>query len=308
MDKLTSMKVFTTIARAGSFSRAAQALEMSPAMVTKHVQWLENQLGVRLLNRSTRGVSLTEVGYAYRERCMQILADVEETEACLTRMNAEPRGVLKIAGPIAFGTEHLSPAAAEFIARYPEIRVHLALRDRPSDPVEEGLDAVVRVGRLADTNLVARPLSSTLWIVCAAPSYLERHGAPRTLAELERFNCLRHTGHWSKDEWQFVRDGREVSVKVSGNFKSSLADSVRRAALQGLGLAFLPTYLAGDDLRAGRLLPVALDAAPITVPITALYLQRRHLSGKLRAFLDFLEERFRSAPYSETWQVLPRAA
>jgi len=305
MDKLTSMKVFTTIARAGSFSHAARTLEMSPAMVTKHVQWLENELGVRLLNRSTRGVSLTETGYAYRERCMQILADVEETELSLTRLNAEPRGVLKVAGPIAFGTLHLSPAVAEYIGRYPELRVDLTLQDRPVDLVEEGVDTAIRVGRLADANHVARPLASTRWLVCASPQYLRERGVPERLQDLTRHNCLRQSSHRPKDEWQFVREGREISVKVAGNFKSSLVDSIRHAALAGLGLAFLPSYLVGEDLRAGRLAAVPLGIEAITVPITAVYLQRRHLSNKLRSFLDFLAERFQSPACRAAWHEIP---
>src|SRR5919106_1871052 len=178
MDKFTSMKVFVTVVQAGSFSAAAEALTLSKAMVSKHIKHLEDTLGVRLLNRTNRSLSLTEVGVTYLEQCQQILAQVEEVDLAIAQLNAQPQGTLKVIAPTFFGTFYLVPAIVDYKAHYPEVRVHLALNDRPLDLVEEGLDLWVRVGRLRDSNFIARQLASVRLVVCGAPAYFERHGIP----------------------------------------------------------------------------------------------------------------------------------
>ena len=301
MDKLTSMQVFTQIAKAKTFAGAAEQLGMSRAMVSKHVLRLENSLGVRLLNRTTRRLSLTEVGTAYYERCVQILAEVEETELAVTQLNSEPRGTLNIDSPTSFGTFHLAPAIAEFIHLYPDMKVKLTLTDRAVDLAEEGLDVAIRVGKLPDSSLIARKLAPARMAVCGSPEYLKRRGVPQHPDDLKNHNCLLYSLRTPQNEWQFNVSGREYSVRVSGNLKSHVGDSLRLAAIHGLGLILQPTYMVGKDLRSGKLQAVLADYEPTAKDINAVYLHRRHLSAKVRTFVDFLQARFQPTPYWDEW-------
>ncbi|MCI0399874.1 MAG: LysR family transcriptional regulator [Gammaproteobacteria bacterium] len=303
MDKLTSMKVFTHIAKAKTFAGAAEHLGMSRAMVSKHVLRLENSLGVRLLNRTTRRLSLTEVGTAYYERCVQILAEVEETELSVTQLNSEPRGTLKILSPTSFGTFHLAPAIADFIVLYPDMKVELTLNDRPIDLAEEGLDLAIRVGKLPDSSLIARLLAPTRMVVCGSPEYLKRHGEPKDPQDLTHHNCLLYSYRSPPDEWDFNISGRLCSVRVSGSLKSHVGDALRLAAIHGLGLILQPTYMVGQDLQLGRLQAVLADFQPTAKDIYAIYPHRRHLSKKVRAFVEFLQARFQPTPYWDNWQT-----
>lgn len=297
MDKLTSMKVFTAVAQAGSFSAAAEALAISKAMASKHVLDLENRLGARLLNRNNRCLRLTEIGTLYRDRCQQILEDLEETELLVSQRNTEPRGTLKVTAPTSFGTFHLVPAITDFKALWPEVKVQLALNDRPLDLVEEGLDVGVRVGKLADSSLIARPLASVRPVVCGAPAYFDDHGVPNVPGDLAKHNCLLYTQWIPRGEWLFRGPKGEFSVPVSGNFEANAGDAVRIAAIQGCGLAQLATYVVGEDLQAGRLRAVLTHYEPDPIPIHAVYPHRRLLSATVRSFVEFLQARFRYTPY-----------
>jgi DNA-binding transcriptional LysR family regulator len=295
------MHVFAHVARAGSFAAAARELNMSRAMVSKHVIHLENALGARLLNRNTRHFSLTEAGTEYLKRCSQILEEIEEAERAITGLNSEPRGVLRINAPPSFGAFHLTPLIAEFMRQYPKVRVELALTDEPADLVEEGYDLAIYINPPDDSQLIARRIANARLVVCGAPEYLRRHGVPARPEDLKRHNCLTSTRLPPRDEWRFRAPSEEIIVRVSGTFRSNVGDAVQRAALNGVGLALLPTYMAGRDLKRGRLKAVLTDYEPAPFEIYALYPDRRFLPAKVRAFLEFCISRLAPVPYWDEW-------
>lgn len=302
MDKLTSMLVFTKVAKAGSFAAAAKELGLSRAMATKHVMQLENGLGIRLLNRTTRNLSLTEVGMVYLERCLQILDEMEEMELAVTRLQTEPRGILKVSATPFFGAYHLSPAIAAYTEVYPDVHVELILQASYVDLIEEGFDLAIHLDELRDSSLIARKLGSSQRVVCGAPSYFKKRGTPKTPEDLKKFNCLINFSLAPRDQWMFTNPGGEATVvKVSGTMHSNAADALRMAALSGLGLVLLPTYMVGQDIRKGRLQPVLTDYVPAPLEIHAVYPHRKHLSAKVRTFVDFLHDRFHPKPYWEEW-------
>ncbi len=301
MDKLVSMKVFSRVAKLGSFSAAAEDLGISKAMASKHITALEGTLDVRLLNRTTRKISLTEVGAAYRERVKHILAEIEETELSVSQLNTEPKGTLKMMAPSSFGAFHLSRAAADFMDEYPDINVELILSDREADLAEEGLDLSFSVGELGDSSLIARKVASARMVVCASPEYLEKHGEPKTPDDLTKHSCLLFTPRFPWTEWVFSQNGEEHKVKVSGCLKSNVGDTLRVGAIKGLGLIQQPTYMVGQDIKLGRLKVVLEEYEPAERPINVMYLHRRHLSAKVRVFVDFLIQRFQPIPYWDEW-------
>ncbi len=304
MDKLTSMKVFAKVAKHGSFAAAAKELGISRAMATKHVMHLENSLGVRLLNRTTRKISLTEAGAAYLERCQQILEDIEETELAVTQLHTEPQGLLRISTPPFFGTFHLAPTIAAYLQQYPKVRVDLVVRGGLVDVVAEGLDLAIRLGEQPDSSLIARRLASSPRVVCGAPAYFEKYGKPRHPHDLKHHNCLVNWGFEPHDLWRFTDpDGETITVKVGGNLQANTADPLRLAAIHGLGLVVLPTYIVGQDLSKKRLEAVLQDYEMAPMDIYAVYPHRRHLSAKVRTFLDFLAERLHPVPYWEKWRA-----
>lgn len=300
MDKLTSMKVFAKVAQSGSYAAAAKELRISRAMATKHVMHLENTLGVRLFNRTTRRISLTEAGAAYLDRCVQIVEDIEETELSVTRLHTEPQGLLRISTPPFFGTFHLAPTIAAYLKQYPKVRVDLVVRGGAVDMMAEGLDLAIRLGELPDSSLVARKLASSPRVVCGSSAYFEKYGRPKVPQDLREHNCLINWGFEPYDLWKFTApDGELISVRVSGTLKANTADPLRLAAIHGAGLAALPTYIAGQDLSKGRLEAVLQEYKLPSMDIYAVYPHRRHLSAKVRTFLDFLAERLHPIPYWE---------
>jgi len=302
MDKLTSMLVFTKVAKAGSFASAAKELGLSRAMATKHVMQLENGLGIRLLNRTTRNLSLTEVGVVYLERCLQILDEMEEMEIAVTRLQTEPRGTLKVNAAPVFGAYHLAPAIAAYSELYPEVNVELVLQAGYVDLIEEGFDVAIHLDELRDSSLIARRLGSSQRVVCGAPAYFRKRGLPETPEDLRKHNCLVNTVLAPRDQWQFsVPGGVATTVKVSGNMQSNVADALRIAAICGLGLVLLPTYMVGQDIYRGRLQAVLTNYVPAPLDIHAVYPHRKHLSAKVRTFVDFLYDRFQPKPYWEDW-------
>ncbi len=301
MDKLTGMRVFAEVARLGSFSAASEKLELSRAMTTKHVAKLENSLDVRLLNRTTRRVSLTEVGIAYLERIRPILSEIEETELSVTTLSSEPRGLLKVVAPTNFGAFHIGRLLTEYMELYPEIKVELTLSDRPVDLVEEGMDLALRVGKLDDSSLIAIKFSYTRNVLCASPDYLEINGTPTHPEQLKEHNCLIFTPGTPQDEWRFRENGRNFVVKIDGNMRSNVGDPLRIGATKGLGLIQQPAYMVWQDLVEGRLKAILTEFEPPPRPINAIYIHRRHLSAKVRTFVTFLQENLQKDPYWETW-------
>ncbi|HEX5515224.1 MAG TPA: LysR family transcriptional regulator [Gammaproteobacteria bacterium] len=300
MDTLTSMAVFARVVEAGGFSRAAEQLDMSRAMVSKHVAYLEERIGVRLLNRTTRHVSLTGAGGEYYERCLQILGDVQAAESAAAAGTAQPRGQLRVNAPVNFGALHLAPAIRDFLRHHPQLSLDLTFTDRIVDLVEEGFDMALRITNQPGPNLIARRLSEVRLVLCAAPAYLQRYGVPRTPEDLRHHNCLGYTYWFSPDEWRLQGPDGEHTVRVSGNVRANNGEALRTLALSGWGLLQAPTYLVADDLRSGRLQPVLPDYRTEPLGLFAVYAARRNLPAKVRLFIDFLAERFTNPPYWDT--------
>ncbi|MGD9600545.1 MAG: LysR family transcriptional regulator [Gammaproteobacteria bacterium] len=291
MDKLASMQAFAAIAEHGGFSAAADAMRLSKAMISKHVQALERHLGTRLINRSTRRIALTDAGHAYLEGCRRILADVETLEQRVAGFGNRPQGLLKVLAPTSFGSFQLAPALAGYAELYPQVQVQLTLSDRPHGPLEEGVDLALHVGALPDSSLVARQIAEVRLIVCGAPAYFARHGEPATPAALVAHNCLRYSQGARKGMWLFREEGRTAPMRVHGDFEATTGDAVRMAALTGHGLAQLPSYMLRADLANGSLRETLADFAPAPVPLYAVY-AHRELSATVRVFIEFLERHF----------------
>ena len=302
MDKLTSMLVFTKVAKAGSFAAAAKELGLSRAMATKHVMQLENGLGIRLLNRTTRHLNLTEVGAVYLERCRQILDDMEEMELAVTRLQTEPRGLLKVSATPFFGSYHLIPAISAYMEVYPDVHVDLTLQTSYVDLIEEGFDLAIQLDDLQDSSLIARSLGTSQRVVCGSPAYFKKFGTPKSPEELRNHNCLVNLSLAPRDQWQFnIPGGETMTIKVQGTLQANVADALRIAALSGLGLVILPTYRVGQDIRKSRLQAILTEYVPAPLEIHAVYPHRKHLSAKVRTFVDFLHDRFHPKPYWEEW-------
>lgn len=287
MDTLLSLQVFRRVVEAGSFVAAAERLGLSPAMASKHVMHLENRLGARLLNRTTRRLSLTEAGRAYYDRCSLALNDLDEAAAAIGAAKTTPSGLLRVNALLSFGLRHVAPLIPDYGARNPQVTVEMTFNDRLIDLVEEGYDLAIRgtVGEARPTSLIARELVQLRLVACAAPAYLARHGVPRAPSDLLDHNCLTFL---PAREWAF---GRE-RVVVGGNFIADNLDALRTAALAGAGIARLGTDIVGEDLKSGRLVPVLDTYETPGIGVYAVYPSRRHLSAKVRSFIDFLVERF----------------
>lgn len=298
LDRVTGMQVFVRVAALGSFSAAARALGLSQTMVTKHIAALEERLGVTLLHRTTRRLRLTEAGERYLQSSERILAEIEEAETLAVADRVEPRGMLRLNVPLAFGMREIAPILPRFAARHPKLTVDLGLADRVVDLIEEHWDLAIRIGRMGDSALVARKLAPLRLMVCAAPAYLNEHGTPKTVDDLRHHSCLGYTlsATVSADRWLFGKDGK-IAVPVSGRMRADNGDALRLAALEGLGLIYQPTFLLADDLRAGRLRAVQLDQPPVPFNgVFAVYPADRHPPAKVRACVDFLVEAFRGEP------------
>jgi DNA-binding transcriptional LysR family regulator len=298
LDRVTGMQVFVRVATLGSFSAAARALHLSQTMVTKHVAALEDRLGVKLLHRSTRRLVLTEAGRSYLAACERILAEIEEAEASASLDRIEPRGTLRLNVPLTFGLRQIVPALTAFSRLHPAVAVDLGLADRYVDLIEEGWDLAVRIGRLKDSGLVARRLAPCRTIVCAAPSYLEAHGAPRSPEDLSGHNCLGYTlpSAIGAGRWAFGAGG-DVVVPVEGNLRANNGDALLAAALAGQGLIYQPTFIVGDSLRDGSLLRVLSGYPTLELGVHAVLPSGRQAPAKVRAFVEFLARRF--APHPE---------
>ncbi len=290
MDKLTSMGVFVRVAKAGSFAGAARDLGISRAMATKHIMQLESMLNIRLFNRTTRSLSLTEVGESYLERCQQVLLDVEEMEAAVTHLQREPRGVLKISSPPVLGATQIAPALTEYLKIYPDLQVEMILKGGQVDLIDEGVDIAIYLGSISDTSLVARKLATSALIICASPEYLEQHGEPHDPEDLEDHSCLVNWAIPPFNKWRFKGILGPREVNVVGRMQANMADPIRVAAVNGLGLVMLPNYIVGRDLEKGKLVPVMQDYSIDPLDIHVVYPHRKYLSAKVRSFIDFAQE------------------
>jgi DNA-binding transcriptional LysR family regulator len=297
LDRLTGLEVFAKVASNGSLSAAARAMGLSQTMVTKHIAALEARLGVKLFHRTTRKLSITEAGRSYLEASERILAEIDAADAGVAADRVEPRGVLRLNVPVAFGTRQIAPLLPEFTARYPRVAIELGLNDRLVDLAEEGWDLAIRIGNLSSSSLIARRLAPCRVVVCAAPSYLQACGKPTTVANLTEHNCLGYTlSQTSVDRWVFGERG-EINVRVSGNLRANNGEALRAAAIAGQGVIYQPTFIVADDLRAGTLVALTLDQPPIELGgIYAVYLHDRQPPAKVRAFIDFIAMKFAPDP------------
>ena len=298
MKNLSDITVFVQVVESGSFTAAAKRLALSKSVVSKYVTRLENQLGAQLINRTTRRLSLTEIGRTFYERSQRGLQELEEANAEVLRLQAAPRGTLKLNTPMSFGISHIAPALPDFLSRYPELSVEMNLDDRKVNLAEEGFDLAVRVADLPDPSLVARRLGPCRYVVCASPQYLQHHGVPHTPDDLIHHNAITFKYQKSPREWRFLSpEGRYISVPVSGSIETNNSLALREALINNAGITSTPTFVVGADIKAGRLKAVLTNYHVQEYSIYIIYLQRRHLSPKVRAFIDFMAERITDMPY-----------
>jgi DNA-binding transcriptional LysR family regulator len=295
MDPFLEMRTFCAVAEAGSFVRAAEALDFSKAAVSRYVASLEARLGVRLLHRTTRRLSLTDEGEVFHARSKDLLAGLEEAEAELHLRSGAARGVLRISAPVTFGILHLAPLWGAFRERHPQVHLDLTLSDRTVDLVEEGYDVAIRIAALPDSTLVSKRLASTRIVLCASPRYLEASGVPKHPSELARHSVIAYR-YWSTgDEWQFDGPTGRVSVRTRPVVHSNNGDTCRAMALEHRGVILQPTFLVGRELADGTLVELMPEYRSLELDIYALYPTRKHVSPKVRALIEFLGQRFADA-------------
>ena len=297
MDRFEEMRVFAAVVDAGSFVGAADALELSKTAVSRHVSELEARLGVRLLHRTTRKLSLTAEGQVFHARCKALLGAVEAAEAEITAGSVQPSGVLRLNVPVTFGLMHLAPLWPDFMQRYPQVTLDVSLADRVVDLVEEGFDLAVRIAQLSSSTLVSRQLATTRMVLCASPEYLRRHGGPQRPADLAQHRVLAYSLFHQGEHWAFDGpQGREV-VKVNPILRTNSGDTCVAAALAHQGVVLQPSFLVGEALRQGDLVEVLPGHRSGEMGIYAVYPSRQHLPPKVRAMVDFLVEAFRTTDW-----------
>ncbi|MFY0615170.1 MAG: LysR family transcriptional regulator [Hyphomicrobiaceae bacterium] len=296
MDKLDAMLAFTKVVVLGSFTEAGRQLGLTRSAVSKGVIELEQLLGARLLDRTTRKVSPTEAGLAYYERCLAILSNIEETELQVSRLHDEPKGTLKLNAPMSFGILHVGRAIADFMAAFPDLKVELFLNDRFVDPIEEGFDVTVRIADLSDSSLIARKLGPGRRVLVVAPNYISKHGMPEMPHELANHACLNYGHTTVLQRWPLTHAGKPLSAPINSRLCSNNGDVLREAALAGQGIAMLPTFLVGDDIQASHLQVILPDYPPKELGIYALYAPNKYLAAKTRVLIDFLVDRFGPEP------------
>ncbi len=292
MDRFLEMQTFSAVVDAGSFVKAAEALDLSKAAVSRHVGDLEARLGVRLLHRTTRRLSLTEEGQVFYARCKEVLADIDEAEAEISSRSGAASGLLRVNAPVTFGIRHLAPLWGEFRERHPQVRLDVTLADRVVDLVEEGYDLAIRIATLASSTLISKRLARTRMVLCASPRYLAAHGAPRHPAELAGHAVISYSYWFTRDEWHFDGPAGRVSVKTDPCMHTNSGDTCRAMALAHQGVILQPSFLIAEDLAAGTLVELMPEFRSIELGIYAVYPTRKHVSPKVRVLIEFLGERF----------------
>jgi DNA-binding transcriptional LysR family regulator len=305
MDRFNALATFAKVVEQGSFARAADRLSVSTSAVSRQVAELEAHLDVRLLNRTTRRLSLTEAGQAFYERCVQLLADLEETESSVRSTALEPKGTLRMTCGVTFGERHLAPAIAEFAGLHPQVSFDVDLSDRVVDLVEEGFDLAIRIGAVGHQALVSRRIGSTQFVCCASPAYLARHPVPVTPADLEQHSCLGYTYAAVTNAWTFEsRDGTRHTPRITPRHRLNNGRMLAEFAAAGLGIVLEPDFIVAPEVRSGRLQRLLTEYQPPRSPIAAVYPSRRHLSAKVRSFVDFLAARYAQ---NQDWVLSPVA-
>ena len=297
MPDLNLMAIFARVVEAGSFAEAARRLATSRSVVSKAVAKLEKKLGARLLNRTTRHLSLTEIGASVADHCNRMLVEALQAEQLAASLTTEPRGILRVSASVAFGTLHIAPALAEFLPRHPKLAIDLTITDRWIDLAEDGYDVVIRVTNDPPIHCVARKLAPVRRKLCATPGYFQQSGVPQTPADLAKHNCLDYTRSGEQGRWHFSGPKGVLSVAVTGPLHVDDDEALSQAVLGGLGLGLLPTFIIGKELQSGKLKAVLSEYIPIDRYIYAMYLPTRHLPSKVRAFIDFLVDYIGTEPY-----------
>jgi DNA-binding transcriptional LysR family regulator len=297
MDRFRLMQTFVRVAEVGSFSAAARTMRSSKAVVSKYIGLLEEQLAVRLFNRTTRQIRLTAEGRDYLQRCKMILADLDEAERSVKDQHAAPRGLLHISAPMSFGVRHLAPAIAEFIEIWPDIEIDLDMNDRFVDVLAEGFDLAIRGGTMVDSSLIARRLAPLRLALCGTPEYFDKYGEPQSPEQIKEHNCIVYSYDRSSNNYHFQSDSGEIIVPVKSRIRVNSGDAIRQIVLQGQGIAVLPTFLVGNDLIHGTLKSTLAEYPLKEGGLYALYHHNRHLSAKVRVFVDFLAKKYGPNPY-----------
>ncbi|MBI1889841.1 MAG: LysR family transcriptional regulator [Burkholderiales bacterium] len=299
MDKFQEMQSFVAVVDSGSFVRAAESLDTSKAAVSRHVAELEQRLGARLLNRTTRKLSMTDEGQAFYLRCTDLLNALDEAESELSSRTGEAAGLLRISAPVTFGILHLAPLWGEFLRLHPKVTFDVSLSDRTVDLVEDGFDVAIRISRSPQQNLIARKLASTRMVLCASPGYLKRHGTPKHPPDLASHNIISYSYWSSRDEWEFVGPEGAVSVKTRPRLHANSGDTCRAAALQHQGIIMQPDFLVYEDLRSGSLKQILSAYRTVEIDIYAVYSSRKQLPLRLRYLIDFLVKAFRKPVWQD---------
>lgn len=298
MDMFDSIRAFTRVVESGGFAAAAREMGLSRSFVNKSVINLESELGTQLLRRSTRQVTPTETGLAFYDRCTQILSQLEEAISAVTELQETPTGNLRINAPMSFGTLHLSDLVAEYMEAYPDVHVELVLNDRLVDPIEEGFDITVRIGSpQPSTSLITREIAPVKRVLCASPAYLQAAGEPVHPNELKTHRCLHYGYQESGNQWRLHSQDGECSVPINCVMWSNNGEVLKNAAVKNQGIALLPTFVVGDALQQGQLRTVLENYAPVDITLCSLYPRHRHLSAKVRLFVELLSKRLGDRPY-----------
>lgn len=298
MDRFEDMQTFVAVVEAGSFTGAADRLDTAKSAVSRRISSLEERLGVQLLRRTTRQLNLTNSGRSFYEHSARILADLEEAESALAQEHGELRGSLRVALPLSFGLRHMSKPIAEFSRLHPRVEFDLDLNDRRVDLVEEGADLALRIGNLSDSSLIARRLFEARTVVCGSKAYFDRHGVPKTPEELRDHHCLVYSNLQDPGKWvcrDAAGDTRKVTVKTT--MSATSGDFLSEAAIEGLGIVMQPTFIAGEAISRGELVPILTDYQWPVTPAWAVYPPTRHLSFRVRQFIDFIADYFAGTPH-----------
>ncbi|WP_455366556.1 LysR family transcriptional regulator [Kaarinaea lacus] len=298
MDRFENLQTFIKVVDFGSISGAANHLGIAKSAVSRRITELEQRLGVQLFRRTTRQLNLTDSGKSFYDRAVRILTDLEEAELAVSQQHGELAGLIKVAAPLSFGLSHLAPAITEFMNKHPKLQIDLDFNDRQVDILQEGFDLAIRISRLADSSFIARRLATIRHVVCASPEYLKRHGAPRTVHDLNEHQCLCYSNVPDADVWHFIDNNKhQGQIKVSAILRANNGDFLRDAAMAGLGIILEPTFIVYEALARGQLIPLLQDYEWPVIDAYAIYPQTRHLSQRVRSLVDFLVQRFSDTPY-----------
>ncbi|MEH1840655.1 MAG: LysR substrate-binding domain-containing protein [Nostoc sp.] len=299
-DQFELIRSFIVVAQKLSFVEAADGLQIDPSALSRRIRRLEKRLGVRLFNRNTRRVALTEAGVLYLSHCQEVLAKLDQADAIVSHLSTEPRGLLRVTLPVVFGQRHIAPALSEFLNRYPQIDLDLSFTDRFVDVLEESIDVAIRVGQLQDSRLIVRKLASNRRVLCSSPFYLQKYGSPQTPKELEQHSCLNFSRLATGNIWHFSHQSQRIAIPIKGRLRADNAEALYQAVLGGCGIALLATYLVGDALKTGQLSTVLDDWKVPTTDVFAVLGVGQYTPSKTQVFVDFLVERFRDPP---DWDV-----